>query len=96
MSFQIDKRTASEWMRYLNSATEQFAKEITSGQSVDVAVFTGRLSLNFLRALSDLADDETTRTHIAEHAAHGMSHAVVQHLLFTKPPSFSPPTETVN
>lgn len=83
-------------MRYAYDRTLLQISDSSDASLDDLASVVGHFTLNFFHALREMGEDEQTRAHIVESAAHGMSHALVQVLLFTPPPSFDPPTETVN
>lgn len=95
MMFQIDRRTASDWVEQLHAANADFIAQHREGMMVEVAQFASSLTFNFLKTLRELGEDPITAAHISEHACHGISFAVVQHLLVADVPD-KHPKEKVN
>lgn len=84
--FLIDSRTAADWLEYLAKRNERFVYELRKDNTLDVSVFASRVALNMIGSLRDLGTDSRECSHLVEHAAHGITHAVVQALLWEAPP----------
>lgn len=91
--FLIDARTAADWSEHLAARNERFVRELRKDPTLDVSVFASRVAFNFIGSLRDLGRDERERSHLVEHAAHGISHAVVQSLLWEVPPPIHPDSQ---
>ena len=96
MIFQINKPAATEWMERLSYANEQFVREQQAGMMVEVAHLASIMTLNFLKTLRTLAPDADTAAAITENAAHGISFALIQSLVYTDSPPDHYQQETIN